>query len=102
MKKITCWYIQNKDGSWSYNHFSDGWKVDIFPRAVNKAQKANWRTHKWKQAYAYMTDDGLVSEAAFRIPASVALEEHEDHYGPIAKQLYLIEPRCPYGGFADD
>ena len=108
MKKVTCWYMQNKDSSWSYNHFSDGWKVGIFPRAINKAQKANWRKHKWKQIYAYMTDDGLISENAFRIVASVALEEHENYYIPSDKQTHMqkqigaIEPRCPYGDFADD
>ncbi len=46
MKKITCWYMQNKDGSWSYNHFSDDWHADIYPRTKNKIQRENWKKHK--------------------------------------------------------
>ena len=102
MKKVTCWYIRNKDGSWSFNHISDGWHADIYPRTKNKIQRENWRTHKWKQAYAYMTNDGLVSENAFRIAASVALEEHEDYYIPSDKQTHAIEPHCPYSTMPED
>ncbi len=102
MKKVICWYIRNKDGSWNFNHISDGWHADIYPRTKNKIQRENWRRHKWKQAYAYMTNDGLVSENAFRIAASVALEEHEDYYIPSDKQTHAIEPRCPYSTVPED
>ena len=95
MKKVTCWYVKNADGSWSFNHLSDGWKVDVVPRAINETQRANWKKRKWKSAYAYMTDDGLVSENAFQLAASVALEDHEKHYEPFENQLRGIEPRCP-------
>ena len=96
MKKVTCWYVKNADGSWSYNHLSDGWYVDVYPRTKNPVQRMNWKKRKWKQAYAYMDSKGLVSETAFRILSSVALEDHEDHYGPYENQLRGIEPRCPY------
>ena len=67
MKKVTCWYVKNADGSWSYNHLSDGWYVDVYPRTKNPVQRMNWKKRKWKQAYAYMDSKGLVSETAFRM-----------------------------------
>ena len=70
MLRVTVWYCQNKDGSWSHNHIEDGWAIDLdMPTAINEHQKAAWAGKKWKAMYAYKTSDGLVSEKAACITA---------------------------------
>lgn len=65
MLRVTAWYCQNKNGSWSFNHIEDGWAVDFDrPRSINEHQKVAWSHKKWKAVYAFKTTNGLVSEKA--------------------------------------
>jgi len=67
MKRVTTWYVKNKDGSWSFNHIEDGFARDLDRPHTNindKVQEAAWANKKWKAMFAWMTKDGLVSEKA--------------------------------------
>ncbi len=99
MTRVTVWYCQNKDGSWSHNHIIEGWAIDLeMPTAINEHQKATWKSKRWKAVYAWRSNNGVVSENAFMIaplldfpvydgipvPSSLFVERMEEHR------------RCPY------
>ena len=70
MLRVTVWYCQNKDSSWSHNHIEDGWVIDLDrPYSTNKKQAISWNNKKWKAVYAFKTTNGLVSEKAACIAA---------------------------------
>ena len=65
MKRITVWYVQNKDGAWSHNDIEDGWVVNYTrPNTINSHQAAAWKDKKWKPMYAWLVD-GVVHEDRF-------------------------------------
>lgn len=70
MQKVTTWYCQNPDGSWSHNHIENGWAVGLTcPTAINAHQKIAWENKRWKAVYAFQTSAGLVSEKAACVAA---------------------------------
>lgn len=46
MKRVTCWYKENK-----YNHLSDGWEQGKFPKLKHASQKTSWTSGNWKAKY---------------------------------------------------
>lgn len=90
MSRVTVWYCQNKDGSWSHNHIEDGWALDLdMPTAINKHQEAAWADKKWKAAYAFKTSDGLVSEKAACVAAIKMSSVH--NFVPSDEQVKALE-----------
>ncbi len=99
MSRVTVWYCQNKDGSWSHNHIIEGWAIDVkMPTFINAHQETAWKNKRWKPVYAWRSDNGVVSENAFMLghlldfpvydgaatPSSLFVERMEEHR------------RCPY------
>lgn len=71
MVRVTVWYVQNNDGTWSHNHIQDGWAIELDrPHSEldnlkdRHYQDGVWAKQKWKAVYAFKTDSGLVSEKA--------------------------------------
>ena len=97
MLRVTVWYCQNKDGSWSHNHIEDGWALDLdMPTAINKHQETAWAGKKWKPVYAFKTSDGLVSEKAAYIVAIKTSDRY--NFVPTDELAKDLEEhrRCPY------
>jgi hypothetical protein len=93
IKRVTVWYAQNKDGSWSHNHIENGWVTDFdHPHSSinDRAQEAAWANKKWNAVYAWMTKDGLVSEKA-ALYTQLWLAIHGSNIIPTEDKIKLLE-----------
>lgn len=55
MNKITLWYRYNENTrEMVYNHYSEGWGVEMQPIPKTEEQLQSWEPARWAKEYSYM------------------------------------------------